>query len=129
MSESYDAGTLTATDRETLHALGHALATVGDLAKVLSVRHTAAYQRLDRLVSRGLVTRHEQPGTRAALYEVNDPAGRAAALISSMTPELPGMELRQFAHYVLPEGHQCVACGKEHANCCGLCPHWVPLPV
>ncbi len=24
-------------------------------------------------------------------------------------------------------GHRCVACGKEHVNCCGLCPHWIPL--
>ncbi len=24
-------------------------------------------------------------------------------------------------------GHTCIACGREHAGCCGQCPHYRPL--
>ena len=118
---------LTATDRETIRVLGHALTTVGDLAEVLSIGHTAAYQRLERLRAQGVVVRHGRPGTRAHLYEVHDPAGRAAALIAAVTPELPKAEAARFADLV-QAGHHCVACGEQHAACCGLCVHWRPLP-
>ncbi len=120
---------LTATDRETLRVLGHALATVNDLAEVLGIGNTAAYQRLERLRSRGIVVRHEQAGTRAALYEVHDPAGRLTAMVSAFSRELPAAEVAAFSRIVTAGGHQCVACGIAHVNCCGLCPHWVPLSV
>jgi predicted ArsR family transcriptional regulator len=119
---------LTATDRETLRVLGHALATVKDLAETLGIGNTAAYQRLERLRSRGILVRHEQAGTRAALYEVHDPAGRAAALVSAVSQELPPAEAAAFARMVTTDGHRCVACGIAHGNCCGLCPQWIPLP-
>jgi DNA-binding transcriptional ArsR family regulator len=118
---------LTATDRETIRVLGHALVTVGDLAKVTGIRHTAAYQRLERLRTQGVVVRHDRAGTKAALYEVRDPAGRAAALIAAVTPELPPGEAAWFAG-IVQSGHRCVACGGQHAACCGLCPHWRSLP-
>ena len=117
---------LTATDRETLRVLGHALATVSDLAEALGIRNTAAYQRLGRLVACGIVVRHEQAGTRAALYEVHDPACRADVMTSFLATELPAAEVAAF-RAMTAGGHRCVACGIEHAACCGLCPHWVPL--
>jgi hypothetical protein len=118
---------LTATDRETLRTLGYALTTVKGLAETLGIQHSAAAQRLERLRLCGLVTRYEQAGTRAALYEVHGPAGRTAAMASAMAGAgLPAPEVAAFIQ--ISAGHLCVACGIEHGNCCGLCPQWVPLP-
>jgi hypothetical protein len=126
--------TLTATDKHTLETIGHRAATAADVAGVLKIGHTAAYQRLERLRLRGLLRRWQEPGSRTFVYESTDTAARGRAMVAAVAAPggLPPGELRRFAEQVAPSradhrGHACVACGLEHVGCCGLCPHWVPL--
>ena len=92
---------LTATDVETLTTLGHAIATVADVAQALGIKHTTASERLSRLVARGKVVRYEQAGTRAALYEANDPSGRAHAMDAALSRELPPAEMAWWREAVI----------------------------
>jgi hypothetical protein len=126
---------LTATDKHTLALIGHAAATSAEVAAALGIGHTAAYQRLERLRLRGFLRRWQEPGSRRFVYESADDAARGRAMVAAVAGSggLPAAELRLFAEQAgSPDaaryGHACVACGLEHAGCCGLCPHWVPLP-
>jgi hypothetical protein len=126
---------LTATDKHTLALIGHRAATSADVAAALGIGHTAAYQRLERLRLRGLLRRWQEPGSRRFVYESADDAARGQAMVTAVarSGELSPAELRRFAEQMgspdaARHGHVCVACGLEHVNCCGLCPHWVPLP-
>jgi hypothetical protein len=49
-------------------------------------------------------------------------------MVPFLAQELPAPEVAAFARMTGADGHLCVACGTAHGNCCGLCPHWRPLP-
>jgi DNA-binding Lrp family transcriptional regulator len=78
---------LSATDKETLAAMGHMLCRTSDLAELLNIKPTACLNRLESLRRRGLVERHRLSGNRGHEYQSTDWEGQASAITKAIRSE------------------------------------------